>query len=100
MTAPFCQRVCSDKRMPLIAIPQQTKGPQNCSSGFPVFVERGYFLGCEGGREDGEFIEASVEVSDGEFGLVFGGESPVADLSVTDGEGAELFFFGRLFPAD
>ena len=63
-------------------------------------VESLHFFRCEFGGEDGELIEAAVEITDGEFWFGFGWESPISDLGISDGESIELFFFGRLFLAD
>lgn len=84
----------------MIAFPQQSKGGVKQGLRFSVLVEGFDFFRSELGGEDGELVEAAVEVADREPGFAFGGESPIADLGIADGEGTELFFFGCLFLAD
>ena len=58
------------------------------------------FVGGEDGVEEGEFVEAAVEVADGEFRFFTGGEAPVADLGGSDVEGVDALLFSGLVAAD
>ena len=80
-------------------LPHREKGAKS-GLGFSVLVEGSNFLRSELGGENSELVEAAVEVADRKPGFAFGGESPIADLGIADGEGAELFLFGCLFLAD
>jgi hypothetical protein len=74
--------------------------PRRRNSWFSGLVEGLDFSRAEDGRENREFVEAAVEVSDGELGIVFGGEAPVSDLCVPDTDGWDGFVNGGLLAAD
>ena len=68
--------------------------------GLADLVECFDFFWRKGGLVDGEFVEAAVEVADGEVGFFAGGEAPVSNLGATDDKRCDAFVFGGGFLAD
>ncbi len=67
--------------------------------GLAYLVEGLDFSGGEGGVVEGEFVDGSVEVADGEL-VTLSGQAPVADLTGAEAKGAARLVEGVDFAAD